>query len=147
AAWSIVIVRVYRTCDKLSPNIRGICDALTFWNALPVGRPPWAARVPWTRFRVNWPAFVAWRWEAGPGAGRGPGGPPHKRKFKLYLEASASSGEKMGIGFFQRNSGSLLGALLMLAVSALAQVPTAVLTGVVKDPTGALVPSVTVTAI
>src|SRR5260370_4025510 len=37
--------------------------------------------------------------------------------------------------------------LLALGVLAYAQVPTAVLTGVVKDPTGALVPNVKVTAI
>src|SRR5262245_49565436 len=48
--------------------------------------------------------------------------------------------------FFQWRSGSLAGMLLAVGVS-FAQVPTAVLTGVVKDPTGALVPNVNVTAV
>ena len=49
--------------------------------------------------------------------------------------------------FLQGRSPSLPAALLVLGVLAFAQVPTAVLTGVVKDPTGALVPNVKVTAI
>src|SRR4051812_13975411 len=53
----------------------------------------------------------------------------------------------MNIRLCQGRFGSLLGTLLALGVSALAQVPTAVLTGVVKDASGALVPSVKVRAI
>ncbi len=40
-----------------------------------------------------------------------------------------------------------IGALLMLAATAVAQVPTAVITGIVKDSTGAVVPNAKVTAV
>lgn len=49
--------------------------------------------------------------------------------------------------WFHGRSGSLLCTLLALGILAFAQVPTAVLTGVVKDSTGALVPNVKVAAI
>jgi len=49
--------------------------------------------------------------------------------------------------FLLGKAGSFFGTMLAIGILAFAQVPTAVLTGVVKDPTGALVPNVKVVAI
>ena len=49
--------------------------------------------------------------------------------------------------FLLGKAGSFFGTMLAFGILAFAQVPTAVLTGVVKDPTGALVPNVKVVAI